>query len=245
MDTIGYMALQHRSAFGSRKPCGIRRPIQHRSRRRQNDARAVAFTVSRRELRDSLSRKKFQLDRGDRIDGLSPEELALHPGNSFTAVCLDGQLERVFDVDQHGAFEGLCAVLRKMKLPAKARQLQKRLGLSSRTVFMVYTVGRLRSEALLKNWRTMPLQFGLPSLSQILASLILDAGFEAIRYPSTKGNGSCLAVFPHKLSSSQTYIAVSDDPPAGLRHARLDMESADDLCGWEMLRPNQRPRNGG
>lgn len=194
---------------------------------------------------ETAYREKFQLDRGDRIDGLSPEELALHPGNSFTALCLDGQLERVFDVDHPGAFDGLCTVLRKMKLPAEARRIQRRLGLPSRTVFMIGTVNRLRSEALLKNWRAMPAQFGLPAASQILGSLILDAGFEAIRYPSTKGDGSCLAVFPHKLSSSQSYVALSDDPPAELRHARLDMESADDLCGWEMLRPNQRPQNGG
>lgn len=192
---------------------------------------------------ETAYREKFQLDRDDRVDGLSPEELALTP--SFSAVCLNGQLERVFDVDHPGAFAGLCAVLRKMKLPAEARRIQRRLGLSSRTVFMVYTVSRLRSEALLKNWRAMPAQFGLPAISQILASLILDAGFEAIRYPSTKGGGSCLAVFPHKLTSSQSYVALSDEPPTELRHARLDIDTANDLCGWEMLRPNQRPENGG
>lgn len=192
---------------------------------------------------ETAYREKFQLDRGDRVGGLSPEDLALAP--SFSAVCLNGQLERVFDVDQPDAFEGLCAVLRKMKLPAEVRRIQRRLGLPSRTVFMVYTVSHLRSEALLKNWRAMPVQFGLPALSQILASLILDAGFEAIRYPSTKGCGSCLAVFPHKLTSDQSNVALSDVPPVEVRHARLDIDTANDLCGWEMLRSNQRPENGG
>jgi hypothetical protein len=194
---------------------------------------------------ETAYREKFQLDRGDRVDGLSPEELALNPGNSFTAVCLDGQLNRVFDVDEPGAFDPLCAVLRKIKLPAQVRQLQYRLKIPKRAIFMLRSASQLRTETLQKNWRAMPVQFGLPALSQILGSLILDAGFEAIRYPSTKGSGSCLAVFPHKLSSSQSYVALSDDPPAELRHARLDMDSADELCGWEMLRTNQQPRNGG
>jgi len=194
---------------------------------------------------ETAYREKFQLDRGDRVDGLSPEELALNPGNSFTAVCLDGQLNRVFDVDEPGAFDPLCAVLRKIKLPAQVRQLQYRLKIPKHAIFMLRSASQLRTETLQKNWRAMPVQFGLPALSQILGSLILDAGFEAIRYPSTKGSGSCLAVFPHKLSSSQSYVALSDDPPAELRHARLDMDSADELCGWEMLRTNQQPRNGG
>ncbi len=33
------------------------------------------------------------------------------------------------------------------------------------------------------NWRAMPAQFGIPTASQILADLISDAGYEAIRYP--------------------------------------------------------------
>ena len=191
---------------------------------------------------ETAFREKFQLDRGECVDGLTPEELALTPGGSFTAVYLDGYLERVFDVDQPRAFDAFCTVLRKMKLPAEVRRIQRRLGIPNSVVYMVYSVGRLRSEALIKNWRGMPVQFGLPALSQILASLMLDAGFEAIRYPSTKGGGSCVAVFPHKLTSDRSYVALSDLPPQEVQHPRLDMNTADDLCGWELLRPGDRPR---
>jgi hypothetical protein len=188
---------------------------------------------------ETAFREKFQLSRDERVDGLSPEELALT--SSFSATYLDGHLEQVFDLDQPGALDALCAVLSKMKLPSEAHKIQRRLKIPASGVFMIRTVKRLRSETLTKNWRVMPVQFGLPAPSQILASLILDAGFEAIRYPSTKGNGSCIAVFPHKLASDSSYVALSDAPPPGVTHTKLDMNSAEDLCGWELLRPAQRP----
>jgi len=188
---------------------------------------------------ETAFREKFQLSRDERVDGLSPEELALT--TSFSATYLDGRLEQVFDLDQPGALDALCAVLNKMKLPNEAHKIQRRLKIPASGVFMIRTVKRLRSETLTKNWRVMPVQFGLPAPSQILASLILDAGFEAIRYPSTKGNGSCIAVFPHKLTSNKSYVALSDAPPPGVTHTKLDMNSAEDLCGWELLRPSQRP----
>ncbi|MFZ0871549.1 MAG: RES family NAD+ phosphorylase [Rhodanobacter sp.] len=190
-------------------------------------------------------REKFQLERGAQVDGLSPTDLALDPGSSFSVVCLDGHLERVFDIDQPGALDALCAVLRKMHLPADVRGVQRRLQIPDRTVFMINTVSRLRAEALDRNWRVLPAQFGLPSPSQILAGLVLDAGFEAIRYPSTKGGGHCLAVFPHKLTSDESYVSLSDQPPTEIKHTRLDMTTADGLCGWEMLRPSQRPGREG
>jgi hypothetical protein len=190
---------------------------------------------------ETAFREKFQLSSDERVDGLAPEELALT--SSFSATYLDGHLEQVFDLDQPGALDALCAVLNKMKLPSEAHKIQRRLKIPASGVFMIRTVKRLRSEALVKNWRVMPVQFGLPAPSQILASLILDAGFEAIRYPSTKGSGSCIAVFPHKLASDSSYVALSDAPPPEVTHSRLDMNTADALCGWELLRPSQRPAN--
>ena len=192
---------------------------------------------------ETAFREKFQLNRDERVDGLSPEELALAPSDSFSATYLDGHLEQVFDLDQPGALEPLCAVLSKMKLPDEARKIQRRLKIPANVLFMIRSAARLRTETLVRNWRSMPVQFGVPAASQILAGLILDAGFEAIRYPSTKGDGSCLAVFPHKLASDRSYVALSDTPPAGVTHTRLDMNSADALCGWELLRPSQRPAN--
>lgn len=187
------------------------------------------------ENQETAYREKFGLSKDDRIDGLSADELALATGGSYTAVRLDGHLELVFDLAQEGVLGPLCAVLRKMTLPAEARLLHKRLKLPGPPASMIRSASRLLKEALVVNWRGQPAQFGLPAVSQILASLIVDAGYEAIRYPSTKGDGECVAVFPHRLASDASFVSVSDVAPASARHTRLDMSTADDLCGWEVL----------
>lgn len=193
------------------------------------------------ENQETAYREKFGLSKDDRIDGLSGDELALTTGGSYTAVRLDGHLELVFDLAQEDVLDPVCAVLRKMTLPAEARQLQKRLKLPGPPVSMIRSASRLLKETLVTNWRGQPAQFGLPAVSQILASLIVDAGYEAIRYPSTKGDGECAAVFPHRLASDASFVAVSDFAPESVKHTRLDMSTADDLCGWEVLPGYLRP----
>ena len=124
---------------------------------------------------------------------------------------------------------------RKISLPAEALRLQKRLKIPDRPIAMIRTASRLIHEVLTTNWRTLPAQFGTPAVSQILAGLVLDAGYEAIRYPSTKGDGECVAVFPHRLASDTSFLMLADDAPTSVRHIRLDLSVADDLCGWEVL----------
>jgi hypothetical protein len=190
---------------------------------------------------ETAFREKFQLGRGDRVEGLTPQELALVPHDDFATIHVNGYLERVFDIDQPDCLKALCAVLYKMKLPATARVIQRRLGIPDRAIYMVRTPTRLREEVFEKNWRVSPAQFGLPAVSHLLAGLILDAGFEAILYPSTKGGGRCLAIFPHSLASDRSHVQLANEAPSGVTLARLDLDTADELCGWELLRPHQRP----
>lgn len=132
----------------------------------------------------------------NRVDGLSAEELALTPAGSYSTIRLNGHLELVFDLVQAGALEPVCEVLRKINPPAEAIRLQKRLKIPGSPGTMIRSAARLIHETLVANWRSLPVQFGNPAVSQILAGLILDAGHEAIRYPSTKRDGECAAVFP-------------------------------------------------
>lgn len=191
---------------------------------------------------ETAYREKFGMARDDRIDGLSAEDLNLAPGGSYLSVRLDGHLELVFDLAQQGALDPVCKVLRKISLPAEAARLQKRLKIPGAPANMIRTAARLIHEALVVNWRILPAQFGTPAVSQILAGLIIDAGYEAIRYPSTKSSGECVAVFPHRLASDLSFVMLADDAPSCMRHTRLDLSTADDLCGWEVLPSYQRPR---
>lgn len=190
---------------------------------------------------ETAFREKFQLDRGECVDGLTPEDLALVPKDDFSVIHFNGYLDRIFDLDQKDCLKALCAVLGKMQLPAEARKIQRRLQIPEKSIFMIRTPSQLRKEVLDKNWRVSPAQFGLPAVSQILAGLILDAGFEGILYPSTKAGGRCLAVFPHNLASDRSRVELANSGPANVALTRLDLNTADQLCGWEMLRPSQRP----
>jgi hypothetical protein len=193
---------------------------------------------------ETAYREKFGMARDDRIDGLSAEELSLTPGGSYSAFRLDGHLELVFDLTSEGALAPVCNVLRKISLPTEARQLQKRLNIPSKSNAMIRSISQLLREVLTMNWRVLPAQFGNPAVSQILAGLILNAGYEAIRYPSTKSGGECVAVFPHCLASDESFVMLADAAPASVRHTRLDLSSADELCGWEMLPSHLRPIAG-
>lgn len=191
---------------------------------------------------ETAFRERFQLPRGENVDGLAPEELALQRVDSFASVFLNGHIERVFDLAAPHALDALCAVLKRMKLPNEVKAIERRLKLpGGQHAYMVRTPQRLLDEVLQKNWRTAPVQFGLPSVSQIFAGMVRDAGFEAIRYPSTKGNGQCLALFPDRLVSERTELRLRDDAPTGIRQRELTMDTADALCSWELLRSRQRP----
>ncbi|GLQ89145.1 RES family NAD+ phosphorylase [Dyella flagellata] len=191
---------------------------------------------------ETAFREKFQIAMGATSDGLRAEEFALAPLSSFSSVQLDGHIARIFDLGEPANLEKLCAVLRKMKLPVEVSQIQKRLGLPANHAYMVREPGRLVQDVLINNWRIAPAQYGLPATSQIFASMVRDAGFEGIRYPSTKGSGYCIALFPDRIVSELTHLELHDSAPQEIKHRSISMENADQLCGWELLHPRLRPR---
>lgn len=119
-------------------------------------------------------------------------------------------------------------------MPGRARQLKQKLGIKPRDLVMVQTGKQVYDFVVTHNWRVLPVQFGLPSQSQILAELIRAAGFEAILYSSTKGLGKCLAVFPDVLAAG-SFVELLDEPPRETKHRRLDLDSAEHLCGWDSV----------
>ena len=93
-----------------------------------------------------------------------------------------------------------------------------------------------------QNWRKWPVQFGVPSPSQIFADFAIGAGYEAIRYRSTKDpNGHCLAIFPSNLGSKNTFVEIVGTPPDDRVLSRLDLSTAQSLCGWDTIPSRSRP----
>ena len=127
------------------------------------------------------------------------------------------------------------AVFRRIKMPDRAKALKKKLAMKD--LRMVTTGLELHRAALEYNWRQGPVQFGLPAPSQVLAEFIRAAGFEGILYKSTKGPGSCLALFPDRLQD-QSFVELADPAPAQIKHTRLDSGTCVELSGYDLL-PSQ------
>lgn len=190
---------------------------------------------------ETAFREKFQLEHDGNVDGLSARELALETQVSHLTVFLRGNVTGVFDMTGHEKLDALAKVLASIKLPQEAQRIMKRLQLTNKDLHMVKTGKQLHDLATRKNWRIKPVQFGLPAESHITAELVWAAGFAGILYPSSKGTGKCLALFPERLDNG-SYVELRDQPPLDVRHLRLDSDTAGQLAGWDSLPVNYRAR---
>lgn len=177
-------------------------------------------------------REKFQIEQGQKLEGLTAEELALSAGKSHTTVVLNGKLSRVFRFTAT-SLAPVAKEFAKIKMPGRAAQIMKKLKIKPDDLRMLTTGKQLHDVAAVHNWRVLPIQFGLPAPSHILAELIRAAGFEAIAYQSSKSSGSCLAVFVDRLAQG-SFIEVVGSAPSGAI-TRLDATTADELTGWTQL----------
>jgi hypothetical protein len=189
---------------------------------------------------ETAFREKFQLSSDARVSGLSPEELALQQGQSHSAVFVNGHLSRVFDMRTPAALEGIARVLGRIRMPARAKDLKKKLSIPPGGITMILNGRSLYKAMVEQNWRQMPVQFGLPAPTHIIAELLRAAEFEAVLYHSTKGPGDCLAIYPDKLSSD-SFVSLVGAPPEGVALSRLDEDSAPQLCGWDTVPRQFRP----
>lgn len=180
------------------------------------------------EDHETAFREKFQIASADRVEGLTPQELALAHTTSHATVFVNGSLLRVFDMTSPARLDAVAKILGRIKMPQRARVLRKRLRVETRQLRMITTGRQLYDAVLTHNWRVLPVQFGLPAAGHTIAELVRAAGFEAILYRSTKGSKRCLAVFPDALTSG-SFVELADPAPAAVRHTRLDDQSADDL----------------
>lgn len=187
---------------------------------------------------ETAFREKYQLPSTDKLEGLTAEELALQPVGSHSTLRVRGKLHRVFDLTKASHLAATAKVLGRIKMPQRAQMLKKKLNASR--VRMVCTAPDLWRAVLEYNWRQLPVQFGLPSQSQIFAQLAREAGYEAILYPSTKAGGLCLAIFADKLQDG-SFVELEDQLPPHVKLSRLDSSTAVHLAGFEYL-PSQARR---
>lgn len=154
--------------------------------------------------------------------GLTADEVALRAPGSFTHVALRGRVELLMDIRETHSLQKVVAVLRQFSLPARVRQLTRKLGMRS-PPNLVRTATALQRQLLHNDWRTLPMQFDLPSNSQIFGRMVVAAGAHAILYSSVRQAGSaCLALFPQNWLGTSSFVEVMDGAPSQARLVRVD-----------------------
>ena len=108
-------------------------------------------------------------------------------------------------------------------MPDDLKELASLLGIHK--PWLIKTPTHLKAGILEKNWRHWPIQYGLPSNSQVFGRLLNSAGFEGVHYPSTKGSKNCVAIYLQNLVRSESYIELMDEPPNGVHYTRLNSDS--------------------
>lgn len=187
-------------------------------------------------------REMYQLASADLTDGLKPDELALEHAVGLTAVLLNGRMENVFDMTTFVTLNSVGRIFRDVKMPKEASQLAKKLRISDGNMIMVQSGQQLHNAIVKNNWRVWSMQFGIPAPSQTMAELIKAAGYEGILYPSSKGPGRCLTIFPENLSD-QSYVELIGSAPSASTITRLDSNTSASLEGWDSI-PRNRRKNG-
>jgi RES domain len=188
---------------------------------------------------ETAYREKFQLASTDLTDGLKPDELALEHAVGLTTIFLNGLIENVFDMTSFVTLNSVGRIFREVKIPREASQLANKLKISDSNKIMIQNGQQLHSAVVKNNWRVWPMQFGIPAPSQTLAELIKAAGYEGILYPSSKGPGRCLAVFPQNLSDL-SHIDLIGTAPTVETITRLDSNTSASLEGWDSIPRNRR-----
>jgi RES domain-containing protein len=171
---------------------------------------------------DTAFRERFGARDKGSSKNLTPSDMALRSPASFSQVRLKGSVEQVIDIGDLESLRPFTDVLKSFPIPKNVLQTARRLGLRH-APWLIRSPTTLQRQLLHPNWRMLPVQFDLPSNSQIFGRLASAAGLHGILYPSVRQQGKrCLALFTQNWANSASNIQVSDGVPEGARFTRVD-----------------------
>jgi len=169
---------------------------------------------------ETALREKFGVPVTTGSTGLSREELANFQKDSFSSVSLSGRLQSIFDLTDKRNLKEFVEIIQDFKIPRELRTLARKLGIKS--VSVIKTQKKLLDSLLMSDWRRIPAVFDIPANSQIFGKLLLDAGIEGVLFPSSKGLGICVAIFPQNLDGSSSFVELDGPCPEEVSIKRLD-----------------------
>jgi hypothetical protein len=177
---------------------------------------------------ETAYREYYGLPQGEHVAGLRPEELSLENEGSFAALKLAGQVSNVFDLTTSN-LNALIRILSKFTLSSRVQALERnmrKLEKPARAITQVVRTSRQMIQSIMiSSWEAWPVHFDVPANSQVFAAMVVEAGFEAILYPSIQSGKRCLAIFTRKLTHSTTRVALHADRPANIEFAEITSEN--------------------
>ena len=179
------------------------------------------------ESYETAYEERFGL-RPSRDASIQGHELALRQPGSFTAVRTVGRIFNLFDLRSATSLKNFVRVISQFDMPRELKDLADSLGILG--PLLVSTSGLLKANLLAHNWCLYPSQYGIPATPQVFGRLLLDAGFDGIVYPSTKGSRDCVALFPVNFSKSESFVEVADQGPPYAGKLRLDSSTWQDIA---------------
>jgi hypothetical protein len=174
---------------------------------------------------DTAYAEKFSAGRqASGKESLAGHELSLRTTGSFSAVRVKGVLHNAFDLRNARTLRTFASIVGKFELSSELKEMAEIVG--NQGPYVARAPADFKKSFLTENWRFGPMQYDLPSNPQIFGRLLLDAGFDAVVYPSTKGAGDCVAVFIDNLVASESFLELADDAPSEVKMKRLDKDTA-------------------
>lgn len=161
---------------------------------------------------DTAFREYYGLARNETRGRLTPLDLALTPGKSFTCVNVSGSVANLLDITEPKHLKALCEVISKFVINSKFRDLLR--GTSVQPLSIVRTPKLLIKSLLYSGWRELGMQLGIPSNSQVFGRIAFEAGYDGIVYESARGDGRCLCLFLENLTNSETVLKLADPAPS-------------------------------
>lgn len=181
------------------------------------------------EDRTTAHCEMFQLAT-ERPGRLSAEEMNFQPDQSIAAYALAGAVHQVFDLTRPENLAPFMEVTRCFVLSTELRKMEKAFGIPERRVAQLPE--QLMATLMDRDWRAYPMYADVPANSQVLGSLIQDAGFEAVLYNSVRlAGGRAMAVFPRTFPNSISVVRAVG-APIQANCTLLDSETCRDIgCG--------------
>ena len=174
---------------------------------------------------DTAYAEKFSAGRqASGKESLAGHELSLRTTGSFSAVRVKGVLHNAFDLRNARTLRTFASIVGKFELSSELKEMAEIVG--NQGPYVARAPVDFKKSFLAENWRFGPMQYDFPANAQIFGRLLLDAGFDAVVYPSTKGAGDCVGVFIDNLVASDSFLELADDAPPGVKMNRLDRDTA-------------------